>query len=176
MKVSEELALICDLVAKEMEADVGVITAVVGDQQWFIPPMRVDDGVLIQERKQSFSSHAILSENKPFLVRNAQLDIRFCNYTVVTAKTSLSFFFGVPVLAGDGVVVATLCALDSKPRRNITTMQYSVMVALAMVLSAVWKEMHMPEDDCIPKEMGDAPWTLRLRTPRGSGSGKGGGD
>ncbi|KAG3107553.1 hypothetical protein PI125_g12627 [Phytophthora idaei] len=154
MKVSEELALICDLVAKEMEADVGVITAVVGDQQWFIPPMRVDDGVLIQERKQSFSSHAILSENKPFLVRNAQLDIRF----------------------RDGVVVATLCALDSKPRRNITTMQYSVMVALAMVLSAVWKEMHMPEDDCIPKEMGDAPWTLRLRTPRGSGSGKGGGD
>ncbi|KAG2764152.1 hypothetical protein PC129_g4378 [Phytophthora cactorum] len=176
MKVSEELALICDLVAKEMEADVGVITAVVGDQQWFIPPMRVDDGVLIQERKQSFSSHAILSENKPFLVRNAQLDIRFRNYTVVTAKTSLSFFFGVPVLAGDGVVVATLCALDSKPRRNITTMQYSVMVALAMVLSAVWKEMHMPEDDCIPKEMGDAPWTLRLRSPRGSGSGKGGGD
>ncbi|KAK1946362.1 hypothetical protein P3T76_001915 [Phytophthora citrophthora] len=173
MKVSEEVALICDLVAKEMEADIGVATTVVGDRQWFIPPMRGDEGVLTNERKQSFSSHSILSEKKPFLVRNAQLDVRFRNYQVATAKNSISFFFGVPVVAGDGVIVATLCALDSKPRRNITTMQYSVMAALAKVLSVIWKDMYVPEDDSIPSEIGDTPWTLRLRTPRGSGSDKG---
>ncbi|EGZ11120.1 hypothetical protein PHYSODRAFT_304757 [Phytophthora sojae] len=141
LTVSEEVALICDLVAKEMEADIGVATAVLGDRQWFTPPVRHESGVLlINERKESFSSHSLLSEKKPFLVHNAQLDVRFRNYKVATAKNSLSFFFGVPVLAGDGVIVATLCALDSKPRRSITTMQYSVMVALAKVLAAVWRE------------------------------------
>ncbi|KAG7376985.1 hypothetical protein PHYPSEUDO_012363 [Phytophthora pseudosyringae] len=176
MKVSEEVALICDLVAKELEADIGVASAVVGDRQWFVPPVRVDNAVLVNERKQSFSSHSVLSGNKPLLVRNAQLDVRFRNLQVATSTSSLSFFLGVPVLAGDGVVVATLCALDSKPRRNITTMQYSVMLALARVLSAVWEELYVSEDDdcSIPEEMDDAPWPLRLRTPRGSGSGKGG--
>eukprot|EP00644_Phytophthora_capsici_P009343 jgi/Phyca11/107124/e_gw1.13.853.1 len=134
--------------------------------------MRGDEGVLTNDRKQSFSSHSILSK-MPFLVRNAQLDVRFRNYQVATAKNSISFFFGVPVVAGDGVIVATLCALDSKPRRNITTMQYSVMLALANVVSVIWKDMYVPEDDSIPSEMGDTPWTLRLRTPRGSGSDKG---
>ncbi|KAG7384409.1 hypothetical protein PHYPSEUDO_002597 [Phytophthora pseudosyringae] len=119
-----------------------------------------------------------LSGNKPLLVRNLQLDVRFRNLQVATSTSSLSFFLGVPVLAGDGVVVATLRALDSKPRRNITTMQYSVMLALARVLSAVWEELYVSgDDDCsIPEEMDDAPWPLRLRTPRGSGSGKGGGE
>ncbi|KAE9326622.1 hypothetical protein PR003_g16205 [Phytophthora rubi] len=132
LTVSEEVALICDLAAKEMEADIGVATAVLGDRQWFIPPVRhdSDSGVLVNERKQSFSSHALLSGNKPLLVRNAQLDVRFRHYKVATATSGLSFFFGVPVLAGDGVIVATLCALDSKPRRSVTTMQYSVMTAL----------------------------------------------
>ncbi|POM63642.1 Hypothetical protein PHPALM_20927 [Phytophthora palmivora] len=139
MIVSEEVALICDLVAKEMEADIGVATVIVDDQQWFIPPMRVSDEVTINERNQSFSSHSLFSE-KPFLVRNAQFDVRFRNYKVATAKNSISFFFGVPVSAGDGVIVATLCAVDSKPRRNITTMQYSVMMALAKVLASIWKE------------------------------------
>ncbi|GMF45834.1 unnamed protein product [Phytophthora fragariaefolia] len=159
VQVSEEVALICDLVAKEMETDIGVATTVLGDQQWFIPPMRHDDRVLVNERKQSFSSHSLLSETKPLLVRNAQLDVRFRHYSVVTATTGISFFFGVPVLAGDGVIVATLCALDSKPRRSITTMQYSVMVALAKVLSAVWREASGCDDE-VPTELEDAPWPL----------------
>ncbi|KAG6620798.1 Glycoprotein-N-acetylgalactosamine 3-beta-galactosyltransferase 1 [Phytophthora cinnamomi] len=172
LTVSEEVELICELVAKEMESDIGVATAVLGDRQWFIPPMRHDSGaLLVNERKQSFSSHALLSGRKPLLVRNAQLDVRFRNYKVATAKNSLSFFFGVPVLAGDGVVVATLCALDSKPRRSVTTMQYSVMLALAKVLAAVWREaLDAPGSDDVPRELQDAPWTLRLRSPRGSAS------
>lgn len=108
-------------------------------------------------------------------MRNTQLDVRFRNYTVTTAKNSISFFFGVPVLAGDGVIVATLCAVDSRPRRNITTMQYSDMLALAKVLSDIWRETYVPEEEeehAIPKELEDAPWTLRLRSPRGSVSDK----
>ncbi|OWZ23582.1 hypothetical protein PHMEG_0001529 [Phytophthora megakarya] len=165
LTVSEEVALICDLATKEMEADIGLATVVVGDKQWFIPPVRIDNEITINESKESFTAHAILSENKPFLVRNAQLDVRFRNYKVASAKSSISFFFGVPVFAGDGVIVATLCAVDSKPRRNITTMQYSVMVALANVLSCIWKETYVPEDDG-NKLINDmkAPWTLRLRT------------
>ncbi|GMF15585.1 unnamed protein product [Phytophthora lilii] len=177
MKVPEEIALICDLVAKEMEADIGVATAVSGDCQWFIPPLCTDNGVLVNERKQSFSAHSILSGRRPFLVRNAQLDVRFRNYKVATAKKgSIAFFFGVPVLAGDGVVVATLCAIDSKPRRSVTTMQYSVMVALANVLASIWRETYVPEAEEIPKEMEGGPWTLRLRSPRGSSSDKSGVD
>ncbi|KAE8895710.1 hypothetical protein PF005_g20562 [Phytophthora fragariae] len=170
LTVSEEVALICDLAAKEMEADIGVATAVLGDRQWFIPPVRhdSDSGVLVNERKQSFSSHALLSGNKPLLVRNAQLDVRFRHYKVATATSGLSFF-GAPVLAGDGVIVATLCALDSKPRRSVTTMQYSVMTALAKALAAVWRdEFDAPESD--DEMVKDAPWTLRLRSPRGSAS------
>lgn len=51
MKVSEEVALVCDLVAKEMEADIGVATTVSGKRQWFVPPMRTDEGVTINERR-----------------------------------------------------------------------------------------------------------------------------
>ncbi|KAG6583287.1 Protein RER1A [Phytophthora cinnamomi] len=58
-------------------------------EEWFIPPMRHDSGaLLVNERKQSFSSHALLSGRKPLLVRNAQLDVRFRNYKVATARTA----------------------------------------------------------------------------------------
>ncbi|RLN61302.1 hypothetical protein BBP00_00005476 [Phytophthora kernoviae] len=150
---TEEVALVCDLVAKEMEAAIGVATVVMRDKQWFIPPVRSDEGVVVNERKQSFSSHSLLTGKKPFLVRNAQLDVRFRNYNVVTAKNNLQFYFGVPILAGDGVVVATLCALDTQPRKSITTMQYSVMTALAQVISSVWKETFVPEEGRLAKEI-----------------------
>ncbi|KAL4150944.1 hypothetical protein PRNP1_010331 [Phytophthora ramorum] len=168
VQIAEEVALICDLVAKEMEADIGITTAVSGVRQWFIPPMRSEGRALENERDQSFSAHTLLSEKKPLLVRNAQLDVRFRHYKVVTGKSSMSFYFGVPILAGDGVIVATLCAVDTKPRKSITTMQYSVMTALAQALSSIWKEAFVPEEEEVPTEMTEAPWTLRLRSPRGS--------
>ncbi|KAG6583286.1 uncharacterized protein IUM83_06194 [Phytophthora cinnamomi] len=46
-------------------------------------------------------------------------------------------------------------------------MQDSVMLALAKVLAAVWREaLDAPGSDDVREELQDAPWTLRLRSPR----------
>lgn len=153
--LKEEIELICDLVAKEMHAKTGLVSVIVGNRQSFLPVLRTSEGVRVStnERKHAFSAHLLLSEHKPLLVRNAQHDIRFRNLNTVATNDGISFFFGVPIFAGDGVIVANLLAVDPKPKRHITTMQYSVMTALAEALASIWKETFVPEESPLAKEI-----------------------
>jgi hypothetical protein len=139
-----EVQLICHLAAKEFDALAATITAVQADKQYALTI--VNEGACVNtDRSKSFCAHAMVA-GRPFLVRNAMLDIRFRNFASVRGDTeaaadSVLFYFGFPILAAHtDTVIALLCVVDSKPRKSVTTMQYTVLKKLAEILSSLLTE------------------------------------
>ncbi|TMW67027.1 hypothetical protein Poli38472_012143 [Pythium oligandrum] len=133
------LQLICDLVAKELEAWSSFITMVKAKVQFMVaaPPGCPCSTAL--KRSECFCSFALTS-SRPFLIRDTSMDIRFRNIEIARGG-QLMFYIAFPIVDEAGVTVAFLCALDHKPRKCVTTMQYSVMKRLAAVVSALWKDI-----------------------------------
>ncbi|GMF45836.1 unnamed protein product [Phytophthora fragariaefolia] len=139
----KDVQLICHLVAKEFDAITATITALRADRQYPLALVSASSFCVTTERAKSICAHAMVS-GKPFLVRNTMLDVRFRNFASVRGDTEgvvnrVLFYFGFPIIAANtDTVVAMLCVMDSRPRKTITTMQYSVMKKLAEILSTLW--------------------------------------
>ncbi|KAG6620761.1 FYVE finger-containing protein [Phytophthora cinnamomi] len=139
----KEVQLICHLAAKEFDAPCATVTALHADKQYALAPVNRSSICVSTERAKSFCAHAMVS-GLPFLVRNTMLDVRFRTFACVRGDTEgtanrVLFYFGFPIVAThSGTVIAMLCVMDSKPRKSITTMQYSVMKKLTEILSTFW--------------------------------------
>ncbi|GMF15580.1 unnamed protein product [Phytophthora lilii] len=140
----KEVQLICHLAAKELDALAATITTVQSDKQ-FALTLVSESCCVSTDRAKSFCAHAMVA-GKPFLVRDAMLDVRFRNFGSVRGDTEgitnrVLFYFGFPIIAANtDTVIALLCVVDSKPRKSITTMQYSVLKKLTEILSALWQD------------------------------------
>jgi len=88
-------------------------------------------GVSLTEspRETSFCGHAILEENKIFIVEDARKDERFKNNPLVTSMKAI-FYAGVPLINPEGYPLGTLCVFDTKPR-TLSKKQKLTLVALA---------------------------------------------
>lgn len=138
----EEMQLICELAAREMECVAAYVAVVEGNFRHVVAHMEGGLSGLI-DRGQSFSSYALAS-TLPFLVRDATLDIRFRNFVSVRGVESIRFFSSFPVYSDRGSVIASLCVIDNKPRKHVTTMQYSIMKMLAHMISLIWNDELQP--------------------------------
>ncbi|GLD98150.1 hypothetical protein PINS_up006847 [Pythium insidiosum] len=135
---STVVQLICDLAAKELDATSSFISVVDGELQHSVG-VRPGCSCSTLPRSQTFCAFALTS-TLPFLVRDAAFDIRFRNFEVVRGAAHILFYLGFPILSDQGVVIAKLCVVDSKPRKYITTMQYSILKRFAEIIGALWKE------------------------------------
>ncbi|TMW67029.1 hypothetical protein Poli38472_012145 [Pythium oligandrum] len=135
-----EIQLICNLAAQELECWAAFISIVSGDTQQFVASSPGTPCGEPNKRSQTFCSYALTSP-LPYMIRDASLDIRFRNFDVVRGPANLVFYVGFPIVDESNNTMALLCVLDKKPRKNITTMQYSVAKRLAAVVSALWKEL-----------------------------------
>jgi GAF domain-containing protein len=136
-----EMALICELAAKELEATKAFISVVQDNEQHSVAVQpSFECGAL--ERSQTFCAFALTSPH-PFLVRDAVLDIRFRNLNVVRGDAHTQFYLGFPIVAqATGITIAELCIIDTKPRQHITTMQYSIIKKLSSIVSTLWAESY----------------------------------
>ncbi|POM63640.1 Protein RER1A, partial [Phytophthora palmivora] len=138
----KEVQLICHLAAKEFDALVATVAAVHDDKHYALTLVS-EAGCLCTDRAKNFCAHAMVS-GLPFLVRNTMLDVRFRTFACVRGDVEggvnrVHFYFGFPITAAySDTVIAMLCVMDSKPRKSITTMQYSVMKKLTEILSTLW--------------------------------------
>ncbi|KUG02263.1 hypothetical protein AM587_10015447 [Phytophthora nicotianae] len=138
----KEVQLICHLAAKEFDAHVATVAAVQADKHYTLASINKPMCQII-DRAKSFCAHAMVS-GLPFLARNTMLDVRFRTFACVLGDTDgaanrVLFYCGFPITAANtDTVIAMLCVMDSKPRKSITTMQYTVMKKLAEILSSLW--------------------------------------
>ncbi|GAB9474167.1 hypothetical protein Gpo141_00011306 [Globisporangium polare] len=135
---TNDMQLLCELAAKELDAHKAFISILNGKKQHSVAVQPgFECGQL--ERSQTFCAFALTS-SRPFLVRDATLDIRFRNFEIVRGSAHKQFYLGFPIVSSTGVTIASLCIIDIKPRMHITTMQYSIIRKLAETIGSIWTE------------------------------------
>lgn len=140
-----ELQLLCDLAAKELDALTAYISIIRNDTHQTVacrPDSTIGTCGALTKRSQTMCAFGLVSRDRPFLVRDAALDFRFRNVEAVVGDASIRFYIGFPIISESGVHVATLCVIDNAPRRQISTMQYSILKMIAAIVSRIWEEQH----------------------------------
>uniref|UniRef100_K3W727 FYVE-type domain-containing protein n=1 Tax=Globisporangium ultimum (strain ATCC 200006 / CBS 805.95 / DAOM BR144) TaxID=431595 RepID=K3W727_GLOUD len=142
---TNDMELICELAAKELDALTAFISIIQGDQQLSVacrPGSTVGACGVYTWRPQTFCAFALASSDLPFLVRDAVLDFRFRNLPAVRGDTNIQFYCGFPILSPTGITIASLCIVDTKPRTQVTTMQYAIIKRLTTMISKIWEDKY----------------------------------
>lgn len=102
------------LAAALCSTPISLVSLVDENRQWF----KAAIGLPFREtpRDVAFCSHAIL-EPFVFTVEDATADPRFADNPMVTGDTDIRFYAGIPVSDPEGLLVGTLCVLDTVPRK-----------------------------------------------------------
>ncbi len=102
------------LLAKDFfKVPMALVSLVDAERQWFKSSQGVD--ATETPRSISFCSHAVYNQ-APLVVEDARKDPRFADNPLVTGEMQLRFYAGVPLSWDQGLVLGTLCILDSQPR------------------------------------------------------------
>ena len=104
---------LCRLATFIFEAPIALVSFVDENRQWFKASVGLD--VCQTDRDISFCAHSILS-SRPFIIPDAQKDLRFYDNPLVTGAPHLRFYAGIPLKTEDGALAGTFCILDHRPR------------------------------------------------------------
>jgi signal transduction histidine kinase len=88
-------------------------------------------------REQSFCSET-LARGELLEVPDATVDPRFADLDVVTGDPGIRFYAGVPLISATGLVLGTVCVLDTQPRELDDTMR-AALTALARHVVGEWE-------------------------------------
>jgi two-component sensor histidine kinase/PAS domain-containing protein len=118
------------LIASEACATpVALVSLVETDRQWFKARVGFEPSETLIE--QSICSHALASPDL-LIIPDLTLDPRTAGNTLVTEPPHIRFYAGAPLVGQDGVVVGTLCVIDTKPRpEGLTPSQQKILTALS---------------------------------------------
>lgn len=119
---------ITESVSKLLNVPIALVSFVDQDRQWFKSCIGIDESET--PRNVSFCAHAVASKEH-LHVKDATKDERFRNNPVVTGKLNIRFYYGIPLIAKNGYALGTLCAIDTKPRDDLTDEQIYIMTTLA---------------------------------------------
>lgn len=93
--------------------EISLVSLVDENRQWFKSAQGLD--ATETSREISFCGHAIL-EDGLFIIPNAVEDVRFSDNPLVTEAPNIRFYAGYPLKLRQGIVLGTLCLIDSKPK------------------------------------------------------------
>src|SRR5579875_1938250 len=123
-KAFDDLAV---LAAQLCDAPYSLITLMERDRQWFKSAVGLD--FCEAERELTFCAH-VLRGGTILEVPDARLDPRFATNPFVLDNPNVRFYIGVPLTTEDGLILGTLCVLDTVPRR-VTERQRAQLQMLA---------------------------------------------
>jgi diguanylate cyclase (GGDEF)-like protein len=100
------------LIQETFSVEIGIVSFIDGHRQWY----KASAGMSVDElpRQDTFCRYVLASED-PLVVPDASLDERFAQHPVVINPPHVRFYAGFPLKTEDGLVVGTICAIDSKP-------------------------------------------------------------
>ena len=101
------------LAAALCKMPMAAITLVDSNRQYFKSSIGI--GLTETARDLAFCAHTIRS-NVPFIIPDAQLDLRFRENPLVTGQEHLRFYAGVPIISPRGYALGAFAVLDHVPR------------------------------------------------------------
>jgi diguanylate cyclase len=122
------------VVAELLEVPIALVSLVDEHRQWFKSRLGLD--VCETARDVSFCAHALHSE-RMLLVEDTHADARFAGNPLVAGAPHIRFYAGVPLRSSAGLVLGTLCAIDTRPR----TLSASKQAALCDLAATVEREI-----------------------------------
>ncbi|WP_420156004.1 PAS domain-containing protein [Siphonobacter sp.] len=124
----EDYEDITQLASDICETPIALISLVAKDRQWF----KSHHGLDLQETslEHSFCVHNLVSPQKPLVVEDARLDVRFADNAFVTGFPNIVFYAGSPLVDPNGYVLGSLCVIDHQPKQ-LTEKQLSALKILA---------------------------------------------
>jgi diguanylate cyclase len=132
---SEEVFDRVTRVAAEMlQAPIALVSLVDAHRQWFKSRVGVD--VCETSRDASFCAHSVHS-GRLLVVEDTHEDLRFAGNPLVTGAPFIRFYAGVPLRSSEGLVLGTLCVIDTKPR----TLGDSAQSALCDLAATIEREL-----------------------------------
>ena len=136
----ERFDRIVRLAARVTRSPIALISVLTAERQWF----KAQIGLRMEQipRAWSFCAYTI-AESSPFVVENTVLDTRFHNNPLVLANPHIRFYAGASVCDPNGVAVATLCVMDSEPRK----LRASELQALCDLSEVVSREIFTSATD-----------------------------
>jgi EAL domain-containing protein (putative c-di-GMP-specific phosphodiesterase class I)/GGDEF domain-containing protein len=108
---------------------IGIISLVDENRQWFKSCVGLDDAPQETPRNISFCGHTIV-QRKPLIINDALQDERFYDNPLVKEPPRIRFYAGFPLIAANGMVLGSLCAIDLEPR-SLTPQQITSLERLA---------------------------------------------
>ncbi|WP_407309737.1 diguanylate cyclase domain-containing protein [Pseudomonas sp. nanlin1] len=123
----ESFDRITRLVAQVLHVPIALVSLVDDQRQWF--KSRVGLNACETSRDVSFCAHA-LGGTQLLQVEDALDDLRFNDNPLVLGDPHIRFYAGVPLRSSEGLVLGTLCALDTQPRA-LTSAEESALTDLA---------------------------------------------
>ncbi|MFM0325542.1 diguanylate cyclase domain-containing protein [Caballeronia glebae] len=118
------------VVAELLQVPIALVSLVDEHRQWFKSRLGLD--VCETARDVSFCAHALHSE-RLLLVEDTHTDARFAGNPLVAGAPHIRFYAGVPLRSSKGLVLGTLCAIDTKPRKLSAGLQAALCDLAATV-------------------------------------------
>ena len=117
------------LVGQLLDAPIVAVNLLAEDRQWF--KSEIGLGAREMPLDDSICKFALLQQDR-MLVPDTRLDARFACNPLVTGAPGLRFYAGHQLVTSDGLVLGTLCVLDTAPRpAGLTALQETVLETMA---------------------------------------------
>ncbi|MFM7267895.1 MAG: EAL domain-containing protein [Cyanobium sp.] len=107
---------ISELARQLAGTEIGIISLVDRDRQWFKSCAGLPLGQQQSPRTVSFCGHTIL-QREPLIIHDALQDPRFADNPLVTGEPEIRFYAGFPLLTDEGMAIGSLCAISRQPHQ-----------------------------------------------------------
>ncbi|NNU16024.1 GAF domain-containing protein [Parvularcula sp. ZS-1/3] len=104
---------LASLASRLCDTPIALVSLVDAERQWF--KSKVGFNETETHRDHALCAHAILSD-EPLVIPDTMDDARFSDNPLCGVDANVRFYAGVPLIAGEGLPLGTLCVIDEKPR------------------------------------------------------------
>ncbi|WP_420410319.1 putative bifunctional diguanylate cyclase/phosphodiesterase [Hoeflea sp.] len=129
-----EFDAVVEMAAAIFDAPVALVSFLDQTRQWFKARKGLD--VSHTCREVAFCNHTIF-ENRLFQVKDAARDERFRRNPLVTGEPHIRFYIGVPLSLDGRTNIASLCVIDTVPRRATETQITQLLKLRDVVVSLI---------------------------------------
>lgn len=104
---------ISELIRLVFGVEIGLVTLIDAHRQWYKAAIGMTN---TEQSLDSAFCRFTLAEGGPVIVNDATEDARFSDHEKVVGEPHIRFYAGVPIITAKGLIVGSLCAIDTQKR------------------------------------------------------------